>query len=327
MRLLRVEVSRFASRRLSRLALLGALAIVALVVFGMWESSRPMPESEVAMMRASFEADVEYWEENGDEIVATCLADEAVAQEADPSVDYGCENQEPTWENYSWEPPTFAENAPSLLPILATSLAFVAFLVGVSFLAAEFTTGSMGNWLTFEPRRTRVYFSKIGAAALATLPVTAVVLAVAVAGGWLAHTINDHVGVMTADVWGDVAVSGVRVLLLVVGFAAVGAALGALVRHTAAAMGIVVGYVVVVEAMLGSLFEGLQPYLLRLNMQAVASGEATYGIEECGIVDGTQVCEWVERSVSLTHGVVTMSVLLVVAVVVGWVVFRRRDVV
>ncbi|MEP7762377.1 ABC transporter permease subunit [Sanguibacter sp. 25GB23B1] len=327
MRLLRVEVDRFTSRRLARFAVLGALAIVAIAILGMWQTAKPLPESQVAMMRADFEIAVQEWEENGDEIIATCEADEAVAQKDDPSIDFGCEMQEPVWENWTWEEPTFAEESPNILPVLAVPLAFVSFLVGVSFLAAEFTTGSMGNWLTFEPRRTRVYFSKVAAAAVATVPVALVVLAVAIGGAWVAYTANDHVGTMTTDRWGEVAVSGVRVLLLMVGFAALGAALGALVRHTAAVMGIVLGYAVVVEGMLGSLVEALQPYLLRLNMMAVASGEATYGTEECRMVDGAQVCEWVQQSVSLTHGAVTMGAVLVVGVVLGWVTFRRRDVV
>ena len=37
----------------------------------------------------------------------------------------------------------------------------VAFLVAASFVGAEFTTGSLANWLTFVPRRSTVFVSKL----------------------------------------------------------------------------------------------------------------------------------------------------------------------
>ena len=39
-------------------------------------------------------------------------------------------------------------------------------LLAGSFVSAEFSTGSIGNWLTFAPRRVRVYLSKVLAAGL-----------------------------------------------------------------------------------------------------------------------------------------------------------------
>lgn len=322
MRLLAVEIRRLTSRRLALLAALGVLGIIAIILVALFQSARPLSESELETAREQYEADLQYWEDGGQE---ECEKDEELAQESDPSIDYGCD-QAMTFENYYWQEPTFAESAPALLPLLAIPIAFAAFVVAVSFVAAEFTTGSMGNWLTFEPRRTRVYVSKIGAAAVAALPFALLACALAIGGAYAVHAVNDHVGDMTSDVWADVAVSGLRVTLLTVGLAMLGAALGVLVRSTAAAIGIVIGYLIVVEAILGSLFAGIQPYLLRLNVSAVASGEGRYFVEECRAEDGGQVCDYIEKTVSLTHGAVTMTALLVVAVVLGWSVFRRRDV-
>src|ERR671916_825277 len=63
---------------------------------------------------------------------------------------------------------------------IATSAVFllaIVFALGVSFVTAEVTSGALGLWLTFEPRRQRVYWSKAVAAALGTLPFTVVGLA------------------------------------------------------------------------------------------------------------------------------------------------------
>src|SRR5690625_6478951 len=40
--------------------------------------------------------------------------------------------------------------------------------MAITFIASEFTTGTMSTWLTFEPRRQRVYASKLGAVAVAS---------------------------------------------------------------------------------------------------------------------------------------------------------------
>ena len=40
-------------------------------------------------------------------------------------------------------------------------LALAALVLGAGFAASEFSTGSIGTWLTFEPRRLRVYGSKL----------------------------------------------------------------------------------------------------------------------------------------------------------------------
>lgn len=62
-----------------------------------------------------------------------------------------------------------AEIMPGLVQGSSYVLAFAAFLIGASFVGAEFSSGAIGNWLTFEPRRLRVYGSKLLAAATGLL--------------------------------------------------------------------------------------------------------------------------------------------------------------
>ena len=328
MRLLRVELTRFRSRRINQLVVLGILAVVAITIFGSWRSSVPLSEAEVAGIEANYEAYVKDWEENKDEYIANCKADEAAQQEFEPGVDYACEQGGPgNLEDWMYGPASFADTADRVLPDIGLLVIFAAFAMGVSFIAAEFSSGAIGNWLTFEPRRGRVYGTKIGASGISVLPIAAVTCVIAVAGTWLGYSLNDNLGTMSNEAWRDVTEGGVRLVLLAAAFAMLGVAMGTIVRHTAAAIGVIVGYVIVVEGIVGSIFEGLRPWLLQLNLDAVLRGEALYGSEVCSVGStGQQTCEWIEKTVSLQQGATTIGVVLVVAVVAAALVFRSRDV-
>jgi ABC-2 type transport system permease protein len=273
------------------------------------------------MMEESFQTAVDDWEETSEAQIADCLDLDWADTEA------ACEEMlEPTWENYSWEAPTFAAQGTAPATEIAYAVLFVALLLGASLVAAEFSTRSISGLLTFEPRRGRVYATKVLAPALGVLLPMAVVVTLTVVGTWAAYTVNDHVGPMTSELWGDLAGSAARAVLLSAVFAAIGAALAAMLRSTVAVVGIVVAYVVVVEGMLAGYFQDLRPNLLMLNLEAVVQGGTTYGVETCtGGMNGGG-CEYVERTLSLTHGVVTYAVVLVLLVALGALAFRRRDV-
>lgn len=327
MRLLKVELNRFRSRRINQLAVLGIIAVALVMVFGAWQSTRPPSAAEMADAKASFDIAVVDWEQNGEQYIEDCLADEARDQETNSEADWGCDGMvAPEFENWFYQQPTFAETASSVLPSIGLLLVFAAFAMGVSFIAAEFSSGSIGNWLTFEPRRGRVYGTKVGASGISVVPIAIVATAVALAGVWLANSINDNIGSMTSEIWGDVGMSAVRVLLVTVAFAMLGVAMGTIVRHTAAAIGILVGYFIVVEGIIGSFSESLRPWLLNLNLQAVLNDGAEYWTTVCEDSPTGQMCQGIENTVSLGQGATVIGSLVVVVIVVAALVFRRRDV-
>jgi len=196
----------------------------------------------------------------------------------------------------------------------------------VSFVAAEFATGSMGSWLTFEPRRTRVYASKLAAAGLGVV-VPAILAAVLVVGGaWAIFRMWGTLGDVTGELWSDLAVGGLRLTLTAIGVAVLGAAVAMVVRSTAAAIGLLLGYVIVVEGIIGSAVDALKPWLLTLKVEAVLQGESAYWVDDCTTDASGTMCDTIEKTVSLTNGAVSLVVLLAVVVTVGLVTFRRRDV-
>jgi ABC-2 type transport system permease protein len=96
----------------------------------------------------------------------------------------------PTLEGFGAANPVPAAVFTGLLKTNGLFYAFLAFLLGASFVAAEFSTGSLGNWLTFQPRRLRVGLSKLAAAAGGGLLVAGAGLGMAALGSWMVGTLN-----------------------------------------------------------------------------------------------------------------------------------------
>jgi ABC-2 type transport system permease protein len=195
-------------------------------------------------------------------------------------------------------------------------------LLAVSFLSDEFSTGAIGNWLTFAPRRTRVLLSKLFAAAVATIPYAAVGLAIVIGGSWLVY---DHFGEADGG-FGDAWVVAGRVLALAVVVSLLGAALGTLSRHTAGALGILLGWVVLVEAILVNIVSSLQPWSVINNISAWVNGGTEYYVNSCTSSSSGQVCSTIVKEISQTHGALVVGGLTALLVVAALLVFRRRDI-
>lgn len=325
MRLLRVELRRLFARRLVVLTMIGAVAISLVTLVGVWQSTRPLSDADLAQAEQYYQQELEYWEENGEQQVADCLEMEAEeAERLDEPVDYGCDDMEPRLEWFIHTAPPLHESIGYQLPALGLLPLLAGLLVGATFTAAELSTGSISTWLSFEPRRLRVYASKVAAAALGIVPATVLALAVAILGTW---AINAQVGLadgMTGEVWTDIFETSLRITGLGVLAALVGSALGILLRHTAAVLGVAIGYGVV-ELIGGQFFQTVQPWLVSTNIRGWMEGGTSYYVEVCTTDATGMMCEYTERMLSFSHSAAYLLVLSAVVVTVGAVVFRRRD--
>jgi ABC-2 type transport system permease protein len=234
---------------------------------------------------------------------------------------------DPKWATWGKPVAKYAEMMPTVLSGGSLLMAFVGFLIGAGFVAAEFSSGSMANWLTFEPRRIRVYGSKLGAAGLGLLPIAVVVLALLTGGVWLIVGHFASTAGTTAKVWGNLAQMGGRAVALAVAAALAGAAMGVLFRHTAAVLGIAVGYLVLVEGVFRQALQGAQPWLLSLNFQAWLQHGAKYYPLVCKTDgQGNYGCQGVEKLLTFGHSSAYLGILVVLVVGLAALVFRRRDV-
>lgn len=139
---------------------------------------------------------------------------------------------------------------------LATAfpLVVIGWLLGASFIGAEWHAGTVTTILTWEPRRVRVILAKAIVAVASAFTLTLALQALLAGGLALAATLNGSVA--EAAGWlGDTTEVAVRVSVLSALAGAIGFAFAAVGRNTAAALGAGFAYAVVVE----NLVRGLRP--------------------------------------------------------------------
>ncbi|MHB1063878.1 MAG: ABC transporter permease subunit [Georgenia sp.] len=325
--LTRVELRRLLSRYLVIAAFVGALLATGALLFATWQTAKPMSPAQTAEAERYYQQALADWEENGQEMIAQCLEDQARQSELEGTeLDFGCEQQEPQREWFVMTAPQLPDQLPGQLSALGTLLLFAALLVGATGTAAEISTGAIGNWLTFEPRRLLVYASKLLAAGLVVLPVAMLLLLVTTGGTWLIADRFALADTMTSQHWGEAGWMGLRLLAITCAAAVVGAALGFLLKHTAAVLGVAVGYFIVVEGMFSGVLSRFQPWLLMRNIESWMLGGTVYYVDSCTTGPTGTSCESAERALSLAQAAGYLGAGVVVVVVVAGLVFRRRDV-
>ncbi len=322
MRLARVELDRFRSRRLVRWATVLAVGVGILLGASSWWQARPPSAAEVAQAQDFVRQQQEDWAANGAQQIKDCQ-DDQVANPSNYDAGYDCAtDMQPslTIDDFLPSRGTFADEGVAALQADAYLLLGVALLLGASFVCAESVSGALSTWLTFEPRRNRVYVSKIAAAAVGGAVLAAVGFLAALASQWVAFALYDRAAA-TGHLWTQVAAEGGRVVALAAGVAVVGAALGFLLRHTAAVLGVAVGWFALVDAAIIRTALGQPRWTLSVSSDAWITAHGTYTVAEQGMM-----CDYVEHVVSMTHGGLVLAAVTAVVVVLGWLVFRRRDI-
>lgn len=329
-RLLRVEITRLTWRKVPLLSFVVLLAIVLLTLGATHMQAGDMRPGSEAYQEAvagyeEYKADQEA---NGAQYLAECLEGEAQDREDsnDPTIDYFCDEQGDIGTVQEWigglgalEP-----EVGILLSGLTPIFLLVPLLVGASATAAEYANRTMGTWLTFEPRRTRVFFSKLLAVALVSAPLTALMVAVTIVGMFGVFAINGLPTELDSAAWQTLVWRGARITLLAGVVAAVGAAAGTLVRRTSVVLGLVLVYTLAGEGLIRGLVPSLTPALLGSNISAFAeNGWKWFSYPRC---DENGPCEAVEHTISLLQGGTVVGVVALVLIIGAWLVFRRRDV-
>lgn len=327
--LVAVEARRFRYRAAVRWIALAAVLAALVTVLGAFFATTPPSAAELDQQRVWYEQSVADWEANGEQYVADCREQEELARESEPGADYGCDDMAaPEWENFTAPVSTFAGDVLSWTSLLAIFLLLLVFAAGVTFVTAEHGAGSLALWLTYVPRRGRVYASKVVVAALGAVPPVLVALVVGIGGAWLVASLHDAVGDVTTTIWADLGWQALRTVALAVVVGAIGAALGFALRSAAAALGLAVGWFLLVDLLLSNVLPVLQPWTLRLSVAAWLGDGAEYGVmTSCEGVDGASVpgsC-WVAETLTLERGALQLGVVALVLVAVGFLLFRRRD--
>ena len=321
-RLLRAELLRLRSRKLTWIALAAVLLVVGLTQIAVYTSVRPLTATEQAQAQGQFQQAQREYEQNKDrneQDVQDCMAQGHPREDCD----YAPKLEEFAQRTVS----TFEEMATLSVTVTAFVSALGLLLLSASMVGAEFSSGAMSNWLTFIPTRTRVYVSKLLSLLLGGVAATAVVTALAIG---LSALLTRIAGADVTSV-GAAAATGGRGLLLAAIAVVVGFTLAMLTRHTIAAAGAVLGYLFlsfVLQIVMGAppslqAIKKLQP---ELNALAVLDHGYRY-VDYVNTMGPDGQYNYTETPHVITFGESSLywAVVLLVLLAASYLAFRRRD--
>ncbi|MDK3257959.1 ABC transporter permease subunit [Blastococcus capsensis] len=319
--LFRAELHRFRARRFIQVLLgLSVVGWLAAVCIGLLNFGAPT-EADYADARErmqEFIAAEEAWR-------ADC-AREAERGGQDPEVFCGPPLDTSTWrvEDYlDTAPFDFAAAGPAGAMAFAAAAAVLAFLIGATWIGAEWSHRTIVALLFWVPSRLRVMGTKIGVLALA-----AAAIGVAAQVGWLlmAWILTTFVGndqEPPDGFWADLLAAQGRSVLLVVLISLIGLGLANLVRNTGASLGVGFVYFAIVENALRIYDPMLDRWLLSTNAIALVlpAGLRVYDYSAMG----SGMSEPPSYLVTNLQGGLVVGAFAAVIVGVGVWLFARRD--
>lgn len=324
MRLLRVELRRLSARRLLRVMVLVALVAVAVTLGKVAYDSHPPNAAQLAQAE---QLAAEQRRQNPPIAQQVQECENAKAGSNGPPKDYDCAANihAPRASDFVQDRTfRFRDAAPSALGGFSVILALVGFLVGASFVGAEWSAGTMGSLLTWEPRRLRVLAAKGLALAIGLSVVGVVLLGSFLAGAygvaeWRGSTAGATSGFLMATL---LTVS--RGVALGVGAALGGFAVAGTLRSTSAALGLGFAYFVGAEIVLRNAWKGSPAWLLTSNVGAWLIRDFHIDTFKCPPQGGD--CTQLTTRLSHTHGALVLLGLTALVLAIAAVTFRRRDV-
>lgn len=261
--ILRVELRRLITRRLARVVLL--LAVIGIAIAGIVNLVRSHELDPAARDRL----------ERRDQNIESCLQGEkriprwARGIPEEEMDDFCRYNMGPFVED-----PRF--HLSSLVGIFeGTSALWViaAWLVGASFIGAEWHTGNLATTLTWEPRRIRLFVAKVAACALGAFVATMLLQALLGLALTPAAVLRGSTENLTGTFWAN----AIQTALRIGGLSAIAATLGLSVasigRNTGAALGAGFAYFAVVESGIRALRPGWVEWLVTENAGILITGD------------------------------------------------------
>ncbi|GIG60821.1 hypothetical protein Lfu02_51930 [Longispora fulva] len=317
MNLLKAEWNRLASRRFTRLTLLLLVAGLLLIAAGLFFSHHRLTDADWAQARERAAASTA-------EMRAQCTQGGVQNDACDTKI----EAADPRW----FLPATFDFKgyAEPLVMVFGGLLCLYAFLVGSSFIGAEWSSGGVANLLLWRPRRAPTLLGKY-VALITGLTGVFVVLGAAWAGIMvlLAQFGGTFDGVTPGFV-ASIALTGLRMLVLTLLIGTVAFAVASIGRRTAAALGAAIGVILVGEVGVRILFEGLFT-VSRYERFVPSSYAGAWVGKEMRFMDvagcrGGGSCVPVEWTLTMNDSAVVFAVVLVVTLGAAFWTFTRRDV-
>lgn len=324
MNLFRAELTRFATRKIVwigfGLVLLALAGMITLLSF----KTAPPTEAQRTEALQFYEQSRQDWEENHETYEKLC-------READPPVpnpEVNCAYPEPQLSDYLRQP-TFADVGPQVALIGVGLFGLATAIIASSLIGADFSSGAISNWLSFIPVRWKVYVSKVVVTVVASTVVSAVLLAGAV--GVLGLIVTAQQGAAAVTGWDVVWQSYGRGIAIIAFAGILGVTVSFITRRTIAAVGIILGYVILRMLVTGvfgqtSWLGRSTPWFPESNALAVLQADYTYLIVNQTVTESGSQLDYVEKILPWEQGLVYVAVGATVLLVAGLLTFQRRDV-
>jgi hypothetical protein len=324
--LLRAEVHRFLARRFIRL--LVALAVVAGLVglvLALLFFRSPTPEG-LAAARAQVDRVVAEQEQYRQQ----CLRDPQLPAGVSPDEYCG-----PATTAADFSVSAFLDPAPFSLAELGTGGAMatavacsaLAFLVGATFVGAEWSSRSMVSLLFWEPRRGRVLDAKALVVAGASVALGVVGQVAWLVAAQLLQAVAGDDQPLPDDFWSELSGVAGRGVLLTALVGLLGFGLTNLVRNTGAALGVAFVYLTIAENAARALLPLSQPWLVTENVAALLQPGGLRIVLDWNPPPGA-LPNWQPEEYLVTnlHAGLLLSAVTVVVAGAGIWLFHRRDV-
>jgi ABC-2 type transport system permease protein len=252
-RLLSSEFLRFRSRRLIVVLLGASLGGSGLgAVIAAWQST---PPTETVLAAAQAEADEQF---------RLCMNDFS-GEDVEGSLEAFCRENVGNATYYMPSHLALVE-LPQILEGISSLTSILGLVIGASFVAASWQTGTISTIFTWEPRRLRWFAARILVLAIGVFVMTALIVAFLSGGLALAAMLRGSTAGVDGAWGGDVLSTWLRVALAASISGVIGGAVAAVGRHTSAALGVVFLWTAVIEGVVRGLRPLWTPWLLGDNL-------------------------------------------------------------
>ena len=322
--LLRSELRRLTARRLSRIfAALALLVVVLVEVRTFATSSRDL---EGARRRVEREAGL-YTAQGGNlgEMCVIMQNDGQLAGDVDCSTDEG-RLHAASQMGFFQDPRLQGRNAlPDGAQAVAVGVAIIAFVLGASYVGADWHHGTMQALLFWEPRRHRVLVAKALALITVVVAFTAALQLVTYGLTYLTAATRGSTEGVTGGLQMSVLLMMLRGMIVVVVSALLGFAVAGLARVTAASLAVAYGYFVILENLMRGFRPGWRRFLFTENVAAVMLKRTE--VPRAGATQDIYFDETVTPYfLTGVRGAVTLTIYLGLLLGAFYVTFARRDV-
>lgn len=325
MSLLKVELRRFFARRSIRVGSIAlVLAVIGATLFGVSEVNRV--DEVRASLAMNHRFDVQDWERDPESWREDCI-DRYLGDLGPEKAAEECAN------GPGPAAPEVEASVDSLISgqfeVLSPITFVFAFIIGALFVSAEFSAGTLSTWLTFEPRRGRVFTSKVNAALLGSLAfvvaacvlsliiglVLGLLLGLPVAGNGYARISSDE---LPGYVLRTIGLAGLAAIA--------GAALSGLLRNAAAVIAAVFGAIIISDAILHEFVTRPERWLLSVNLSSFVWGGTRFEETFCHGPLYDRTCDSTFYYVTTAHSAGFLVAVVAVCALAGAWAFVRRDV-